>query len=98
MLCRENLKVSARVWRDAFEGLLAAEPPLDTGRITAPSLIVWGARDALLPRTHQEAMASEIPGARLVIYAGVGHLPVIEAPERVAADLIALCDAVATRE
>ena len=96
-LCEENLKVPARVWRDAFAGLLAAEPPLDTGRISAPTLIVWGARDSLLPRTDQEAMAAEIPGARLVIYAGVGHLPVIEAPERVAADLTALCDAVAAR-
>jgi pimeloyl-ACP methyl ester carboxylesterase len=96
-LCEENLKVPARVWRDAFEGLLAAEPPLDTGRISAPTLIVWGARDSLLPRADQEAMAAEIPGARLVIYADVGHLPVIEAPECVAADLTALCDAVAAR-
>ena len=95
MLCRENRKVPARVWRDAFEGLLAAEPPLDTGSISAPTLIVWGARDSLLPRADQEAMASEIPGARLVIYEDVGHLPVIEAPDRVAADLTALCDAVA---
>lgn len=95
LLCEENLKVPARVWRDAFEGLLAAEPPLDTGRISAPTLIVWGARDSLLPRADQEAMAAEIPGARLVIYADVGHLPAIEAPERVAADLTALCDAVA---
>jgi non-heme chloroperoxidase len=96
-LCEENLKVPARVWRDAFEGLLAAEPPLDTGRISAPTLIVWGARDSLLPRPDQEAMAAEIPGARLAIYSDVGHLPVIEAPERVAADLTALCDAVAAR-
>jgi pimeloyl-ACP methyl ester carboxylesterase len=96
-LCEENLKVPARVWRDAFEGLLAADPPLDTGRISAPTLIVWGARDSLLPRADQEAMAAEMPGARLVIYADVGHLPVIEAPERVAADLTALCDAVAAR-
>jgi pimeloyl-ACP methyl ester carboxylesterase len=93
VLCQESLKVPARVWRDAFEGLLAAEPPLDTGRISAPTLIVWGADDSLLPRADQEAMATEIPGARLVIYDGVGHLPVIEAPERVAADLTALCDA-----
>lgn len=96
-LCEENLKVPARVWRDAFEGLLAAEPPLDTGRISAPTLIVWGARDSLLPRADQETMAAEIAGARLVIYADVGHLPVIEAPQRVAADLTALCDAVAAR-
>jgi pimeloyl-ACP methyl ester carboxylesterase len=96
-LCEENLKVPARVWRDAFEGLVAAESPLDTGRISAPTLIVWGARDSLLPRADQEAMAAEIPGARLEIYQDVGHLPLIEAPERVAADLTALCEAVAPR-
>jgi pimeloyl-ACP methyl ester carboxylesterase len=94
-LCEENLKVPARVWRDTFEGLLAAEAPLDTGRISAPTLILWGARDSLLPRADQESMAVEIPGARLVIYADIGHLPVIEAPERVAADLTTLCDTVA---
>ena len=92
VLCQENLKVPARIWRDAFEGLLAAEPPLDTGRISTPTLIVWGADDSLLPRADQEAMATEIPGARLVIYDGVGHVPVVEAPDGVAADLTALCD------
>ena len=96
-LCEENLKVPARVWRDALEGLLAADPPLDTGRISAPTLIVWGARDSLLPSADQETMAAEIPDARLVIYADVGHAPVVEAPERVAADVTALCDAVAAR-
>jgi rifampin ADP-ribosylating transferase len=94
-LCEESVKVPARVWRDAFQGLLAAEPPLDTGRISAPTVIVWGARDPLLSRADQEAIAAEIPGARLVVYPDVGHLPVVEAPERVAADLTALCDAVA---
>jgi hypothetical protein len=55
--------VPARVWHRALEGLLAAEPPLDTGRISAPTLIVWGARDGLLPRSEQEQMVAEIPGA-----------------------------------
>ena len=96
-LCEENLKVPARVWCDAFEGLLAAEPPMETGRISTPTLIVWGARDSLLPRADQQTMAAEIPGARLVIYDDVGHLPVIEAPERVAADITALCAAVTSR-
>lgn len=97
VLCEENLKVPARVWRGAFEGLLAAEPPLDTGGISAPTLVVWGARDSLLPRADQETMAAEIPGAQLLIYDDVGHLPIVEAPERVAADLAALCDAVRPR-
>jgi rifampin ADP-ribosylating transferase len=93
VLCQENLKVPARVWRGAFEGLLVAEAPLDGGPVSVPTVIVWGARDSLLPRADQDAMAAEIPGARLVIYADVGHLPVVEAPDRVAADLAALCDA-----
>ena len=38
--------------------------------------------NSLLPRADQETMAAEIPGARLVIYDDVGHLLVIEAPER----------------
>ena len=87
----------ARVWREAFDGLLTAEPPLDTGRLSAPTLIVWGARDSQLARADQEAMAAEIAGARLVIYPDVGHRPVIEAPERIAADLTALSDALAAR-
>ena len=96
-LCEENLKAPARVWRDAFDGLLAADPPLDTGRISAPTVIIWGARDSLLPRGDQEAMATEIPGARFVVYPDIGHLPVVEAPERVAADIAALCEGVAAR-
>ena len=96
-LCEENLKAPARVWRDAFEGLLAADPPLDTGPISAPTVIIWGARDSLLPRGDQEAMATEIPGARFVVYPDVGHLPIVEAPERVAADITALCEVVAAR-
>lgn len=96
-LCEENLKAPARVWRDAFEGLLAADPPLDTGRISAPTLIIWGARDSLLPRGDQEAISREIPGAKFVVYPDVGHLPVVEAPERVAADITALCEVVAAR-
>jgi rifampin ADP-ribosylating transferase len=91
MLCEESLKVPARVWRAAFDGLLDAEPPLDTGAISVPTLIVWGARDPLIPRADQEAMAAEVPGARLLVYEDVGHLPVIEAPMQIAAEIAALC-------
>jgi hypothetical protein len=42
-------------------------------------------------------MAREIPGARLLVYPDVGHLPVLEAPARVAADIAALFEVVAAR-
>jgi pimeloyl-ACP methyl ester carboxylesterase len=49
-------------------------------RIRAPTLVVQGARDRLVPRAHAEHFARAIPGARLVVLEGVGHMPEVEAP------------------
>ncbi len=47
-----------------------------------PTLIVWGARDALIPPSHGVAAHAAIPGSRLEIFEHVGHFPHCEAPER----------------
>jgi pimeloyl-ACP methyl ester carboxylesterase len=49
-----------------------------------PTLIVWGARDSLIPVSHARAAATAIPGSRLVIFEDVGHFPHCEVPERFA--------------
>ncbi len=49
--------------------------------INVPTLLVWGDQDGITSRTHQDEMLAAIPGARLEIMSGVGHLPMIEAPE-----------------
>jgi pimeloyl-ACP methyl ester carboxylesterase len=41
--------------------------------ITAPTLVLHGTADPLLPFPHAEALAREIPGARLVPLPGMGH-------------------------
>lgn len=49
---------------------------LDRGKlaeITAPTLVLHGTADPLLPFPHGEALAREIPGARLVALPGMGH-------------------------
>ncbi|PZF85503.1 alpha/beta fold hydrolase [Jiangella anatolica] len=49
---------------------------LDRGKlaeVTAPTLVLHGTADPLLPYPHGEALANEIPGARLVPLAGMGH-------------------------
>ncbi len=51
------------------------------GDITVPTLVVWGAHDALVPLALGERWAREIPGARLVVVPAVGHAPMIEAPQ-----------------
>ena len=58
-------------------------------RITAPTLLLWGGGDDLLPRGQADAMIAEIPDARLVVYDDTGHLVLWEQPDRVAADLAA---------
>jgi pimeloyl-ACP methyl ester carboxylesterase len=43
------------------------------GSITQPTLVLHGTDDPLFPYAHGEALAAEIPGARLVQLEGVGH-------------------------
>lgn len=88
----ENLKVPAAVWTATLEGLVQATPATETATITAPTTILWGDRDAFVPRSDQEALAAAIPGSRLVAYEGTGHVVHWEQPERVAADLVRLVE------
>ena len=43
------------------------------GDITAPTLVVHGDHDPLLPLAHGEALRDAIPGARLLVLQGAGH-------------------------
>jgi pimeloyl-ACP methyl ester carboxylesterase len=43
------------------------------GAITAPTLVIHGTDDPLMPLPHGQALANEIPGARLLTLDGVGH-------------------------
>jgi rifampin ADP-ribosylating transferase len=93
----DGLRMPAQVWRDALHGLTDAAPPTETGAVTAPTLIVWGGRDELLPRDHAEGLAAAIPHSRLVVYEDTGHLVLWEQPERVAADLVSFVETLRER-
>jgi pimeloyl-ACP methyl ester carboxylesterase len=47
-----------------------------------PLLIIWGDRDPIIPVAHGEATHTELPGSRLEIFEGVGHVPQLESPGR----------------
>ena len=49
--------------------------------LTAPTLIVWGDSDQLLPVSHAHTARALIPGARLHIFERCGHAPNIEYPD-----------------
>jgi non-heme chloroperoxidase len=89
----QSLKVPARVWRDYWEGVaLTVDDTSQLGEIVAPTLILWGEQDALLPREEQERRAAVIPDATLVVYPDTGHLAHWVRPEWVVRDLEAFIE------
>ena len=60
---------------------MAAYPNRDRlGEIACPTLIVWGAKDRLVPVRDADEFERRIAGARKVIYPDTGHVPEIERP------------------
>jgi pimeloyl-ACP methyl ester carboxylesterase len=47
-----------------------------------PFLLVWGARDPIIPLVHGEAAHAQVPGSRLEIFEGAGHFPQLDDPQR----------------
>lgn len=58
-----------------------ARPP------AVPSLVLWGARDALVPVGGAGWVAEALPGARLEVISGAGHVPMLDHPAAVTAAL-----------
>lgn len=50
--------------------------------IQAPTLLLWGEQDAMIPLRNAQDYLQAVPGSRLVSLAGVGHLPQEESPVR----------------
>jgi pimeloyl-ACP methyl ester carboxylesterase len=56
------------------------------GEIAVPTIIVTGDADGIVsPRIHARAIAAAVPGARLIVLPGIGHMPQYGAPEAVIA-------------
>lgn len=64
-----------------------AASPAEMARIAAPTLILWGAEDRLIPLANGRWYAAHIRRARLIAYPGVGHIPMEEVADRSADDL-----------
>jgi pimeloyl-ACP methyl ester carboxylesterase len=83
----ESLKVPAHVWKAALEPYTTVDFLGRLSEIAVPTLLIWGDRDAFVPRAEQDTLLGAIKGARLIAYEGAGHSPQWEEPERFAAHL-----------
>jgi pimeloyl-ACP methyl ester carboxylesterase len=60
--------------------------------LRAPTLIMWGGRDGLIPPDHAGRFARDIPGSRIELFPELGHVPHEEDPVRTAAAARAFLD------
>jgi pimeloyl-ACP methyl ester carboxylesterase len=87
LLARDALQAGPRtLWRAAGE-VLEADIRAHLCEIRAPTLLVWGGRDTLLPPALGEVFRSEIADARLVVLERAGHVPMFEAAEELSREL-----------
>ena len=63
-----------------MEQLVLQDPTPWLRRIEAPTLLMWGEQDRMIPLANAAAYQRAMPQARLVALPGVGHLPHEEAP------------------
>jgi len=60
------------------------------GEVKAPTTLVWGADDGVVPRRYMEELRDGIAGARLVIIDGAAHIPHAQQPARFVSCLTAI--------
>ena len=78
LLARHRENTARLCWKPYFHN-----PSLKyrLNRISAKTLLIWGANDGLVTAKYGRAFAKHIPGAKFVSIPNAGHFPHIEQPE-----------------
>jgi pimeloyl-ACP methyl ester carboxylesterase/tetratricopeptide (TPR) repeat protein len=84
---KESLSVPARVWRDVIGELTSPKATAELKKIKVPTLVLWGDKETVFPRSEQDLLLAALPNAVLKIYEDAGHSPHWEQPARFAKDL-----------
>ena len=74
-------KTPPHVAEACIDGMLVADFHARLKTIKVPTTVLHGKHDTILPLTHGEELAKNIPGAKLTVFAGSGHSPFLEEPE-----------------
>jgi 3-oxoadipate enol-lactonase len=83
----EQYAVAVPVIMAQMQAIAAHDTSARLGAIAAPTLVVHGSEDVMIPPANGAIIAGRIPGARLELVAGAGHMFWWERPER-AAELV----------
>jgi pimeloyl-ACP methyl ester carboxylesterase len=83
----ESMAAAAKLgWNPYFHN---PKLPRRLGRVKAPTLVICGRLDGLVPNAVADAYARLIPGARLEAWDGASHMIPLEQPDRLASAVAA---------
>jgi 3-oxoadipate enol-lactonase len=82
---RATRPIDGRAFRAQLDASKAHDAWDRLPSITAPTLVMHGSDDAVMPLANARLLAERIPGATMVVFDGAGHLFFHEEPERTAA-------------
>lgn len=80
---RTILRAIGHIMRDDVRALLP--------QVAAPTLVIWGELDTIIPVEHARDFREGIPGARLAVLRGAAHNPMVDRPDefnRLVADFL----------
>jgi pimeloyl-ACP methyl ester carboxylesterase len=83
-VAKARLKIPARAIGNQLKALARSELGESSDVISAPTLVIAGEFDAIIPSCYAKQMADKIPGSRYVLINGAGHNPLADFPERAA--------------
>jgi pimeloyl-ACP methyl ester carboxylesterase len=85
LLLREGNRAAARSIF-AYVKTMRQQEPEGIPTLQPPVLLLWGERDTWIPVAESRRWKADLPGLTLIVYKGVGHIPMEEIPEQSAAD------------
>jgi len=82
VLALDTVRAGPRTIVRAARSLIAQDVQAELREIVAPTLLVWGERDALVPPSLGSLMRAEIADARLLLLPGAGHVAQYDRPQQ----------------
>lgn len=77
---------------ELFNGISRLEIGHELGRIAIPCYVFAGSHDPVVPASQSLVIAGGVPGAKIVVFPGAGHMPFIESADACAHALEAAID------